>query len=504
MDHGGAPVPAHTDVVVIGAGLSGIGAGYRLMTECPDRDFVILEARDGIGGTWDLFRYPGVRSDSDMFTLSYPFEPWLGAASMADGASILRYVRETAAKHGIDRRIAYRTTVVAADWASEEARWTLTLEQRSPDGTVSTRTATCGFLYSCAGYFDHARGHEPAFPGVDSFAGEVVHPQSWPASLDHAGRRVVVVGSGATAVTLVPALAETAAHVTMLQRSPSWVVPVAGRDGFADRLRAHLPATTAHRVVRAKNVLIGSAFHQFCRRRPALARRLLLRLSTRAVGDPAVVAEHFTPSYDPWDQRLCASPDADLFRAVRSGRAEVVTDHVERFVPEGILLRSGRVLPADLVVTATGLRVRAFGGLAPTVDGRRVELSEQYVWRGAMVTGLPNFAVCIGSTHASWTLRADVTSRLVCRVLQHARRRGYAAVEPAPPVGVEQRPLLELSSGYVRRALPDLPKQGDRGVWRTRQVHLLDALAVRRTDLDATLVGTPLAALGRRPVPSAT
>jgi cation diffusion facilitator CzcD-associated flavoprotein CzcO len=477
--------------VVVGAGLSGIGAGYRLQTECPDRSFVIVEAREDLGGTWDLFRYPGVRSDSDMFTLGYPFEPWLAERSIADGSSILRYLRETAAKHGIDRRIVLRTRVVAADWSTREALWTLTLEQRSPNGTVTTRTMTCAFLYSCAGYYDYAQGHEPAFAGVSSFAGEVVHPQFWPASLDFAGKRVVVIGSGATAVTLVPAMAATAAHVTMLQRSPTWIAPVPGSDRFADRVRAHLPPRLAHRLVRAKNIAFSTAFYQLCRRLPKLARRLLLALSTKELGDPELVAEHFTPSYDPWDQRLCAVPDADLFEALRTGRAEVVTDHVETFVPEGLRLRSGRVLPADVVVTATGLRLRAFGGISPTVDGRRLELAGQYVWRGAMVTGLPNFAVCIGYTNASWTLRADLTSRLVCRVLQHMTRRRYAAVEPAPAVGVGERPLLELSAGYVRRALPGLPKQGDRGVWRTRQNYLLDTLAVRRTDLDATLVGTP-------------
>ncbi|MBB5957071.1 cation diffusion facilitator CzcD-associated flavoprotein CzcO [Saccharothrix tamanrassetensis] len=474
--------PAHLDVVIVGAGLSGIGAAYRLGTEHPGRSYAILEARDAIGGTWDLFRYPGVRSDSDMFTLGYPFEPWREAESIADGPSILDYVRRTAATHGIDRHIRFRTKVLGADWSTRDQRWTLTL---SDGGTL-----TCGFLYSCAGYYDYERGHEPEFPGVASYEGRVVHPQFWPADLDYAGKRVVVIGSGATAVTIVPSMAGTAAHVTMLQRSPTWISPVPGRDKVADRIRELLPAGLAHRIVRAKNIAFTTGFHQFCRRFPGTARKLLTGLAKRALEDERAVREHFTPTYDPWDQRLCAIPDADLFKAINAGRASVVTDHVDTFVPEGIRLRSGRVLAADVVVTATGLRLLALGGIAPGVDGRTVDLSEQFVWRGAMITGIPNFAVCIGYTNASWTLRADLTSRLVCKVLDYLDREGFSSAVPRPDRVMARKPLLDLTSGYVQRSIDAFPRQGDRGPWRVRQNYLLDSVQTLRGDVGEQLAGT--------------
>jgi len=490
----------HLDVVVVGAGLSGIGAGYRLQTECPGKSYAILEARDAIGGTWDLFRYPGIRSDSDMFTLGYPFKPWRAPQSIADGRSILAYVRETAAEFGIDRRIRFRTRVVGADWSSDEARWTLALEERSSDGSVVPRSLTCDFLYSCAGYYDYEHPHVPAFAGLEDFAGELVLPQFWPEHLDYTGKRVVVVGSGATAVTLVPALATgdgAASHVTMLQRSPTWIASVPGRDTVADRLRDKLPPRLAHRLIRTKNVLFNIGFYQLCQRRPELARRLILGLSAKAVG-AQMVADHFTPSYKPWDQRFCAIPDADLFEVIRRGRAEVVTDHIDRFVPEGILLRSGRVLEADVVVSATGLKLLAFGGLAPSVDGQPVELSEQFVWRGAMITGLPNFAVCIGYTNASWTLRADLSSRLVCKVLDFMDARDHAAVVPRPDRALEERPLLGLTSGYVQRSIGDFPRQGHVSPWKVRQNYVLDAATTLRGGLARTLEGTPRSTV-RRP-----
>ena len=495
-----ADLPAHVDVVVVGAGLSGIGAGYRLQTECPDRDYLILEARDAIGGTWDLFRYPGIRSDSDMFTLGYPFEPWLHEKAIADGDTILGYVRRTAAKHGIDRHIRFRTKVLAADWSTSTARWTLTVERRDEAGGVSTETMTCSFLYSCAGYYDYDRGHEPELPGIDEFRGEVVRPQFWPEGLDYAGKDVLVIGSGATAVTLVPAMAEHARKVTMLQRTPTWISALPGRDAIADRIRTALPERVAHRVVRSKNILFSTAFYQFCRRRPERAKRLLLSLNAQQLGDERLVAEHFTPPYDPWDQRLCVVPDGDLFEAMKRGTAEVVTDHIDTFVPEGVRLRSGKVLEAEIVVTATGLQLLAFGGIDPSVDGVPVDLSKQFVWRGAMVTGLPNFAVCIGYTNASWTLRADLTSRLVCKVLDHMRRHELAAVEPRPDRELRERPLIDLASGYVQRSIGAFPKQGDRGVWRVRQNYLLDAATTMRTNLSRTLAGTPEAAV-REPAP---
>lgn len=479
--------PDHVDVVIVGAGLSGIGAAYRLQTECPGKSYAVLEARDDLGGTWDLFRYPGIRSDSDMFTLGYPFKPWRDAKSIADGPSILRYIHETAREYGIEPHIRFRTRVVGADWSSETLRWTLTLERRDADGPVALHTMTCGFLYSCAGYYDYDRGHAPEFAGAADFRGQVVHPQFWPEDLDYTGKRVVVIGSGATAVTLVPAMAEQAEQVTMLQRSPTWISAVPGRDKIADRLRAVLPPQLAHRVIRTKNILFSVGFYQYCRRRPQAARKLLTGLTTRILGDEKLVAEHFTPSYDPWDQRLCAVPNADFFRAMKKGRAEVVTDRIDRFVPEGIRLESGRVLPADIIVTATGLRLLAFGGIAPSVDGVPVPLPEQFVWQGAMLTGVPNFAVCIGYTNASWTLRADLTSRLVCKVLDFMDRQGYPAVVPEPSGDLAEQPLLDLASGYVQRSIGEFPRQGDRHPWKVRQNYLLDSATTLRTDLRKTL-----------------
>ena len=495
------PSTGHLDVVIVGAGLSGIGAGYRLQTECPGKRYAILEARDAIGGTWDLFRYPGIRSDSDMFTLGYPFEPWVEAKSIADGPSILKYVRDTAAKNGIDQHIRFNTKVLAADWSSDEARWTLTLEHRGDTGTTTTEL-TCDFLYSCAGYYDYDKGYEPVFPGLESFTGDVVQPQFWPEELDYADKKVVVIGSGATAVTLVPAMAEQAAHVTMLQRSPTWISAVPGTDRIADRIRERLPAGLAHQLIRSKNIAVATGVYQFCQRRPEQARKLLLGLTTKILGDEEVVAEHFTPSYNPWDQRLCAVPDADFFKAMKKGKAEVVTDHIERFVPEGIELVSGKVLEADVVVTATGLQLLAFGGIQPTVDGEEVVLSDQFVWQGAMITGLPNFAICIGYTNASWTLRADLSSRLVCKILNWMDRKDYAAVVPNPTEELTARPLLDLASGYVQRSIAAFPRQGDRGVWRVRQNYVLDAATTMRTNLGKTLKATPRSAVRRPAAPA--
>ncbi|MFI7194521.1 flavin-containing monooxygenase [Nocardia nova] len=472
----------YVDVVIVGAGLSGIGAGYRVQTELPGKSYAILEARETLGGTWDLFRYPGIRSDSDMFTLGYPFEPWRDAKSIADGPSILRYITETARRYGIDKHIRYGTKVVAAQWSSAEARWTLTLRQGDAE-----RTLSCRFLYSCAGYYDYDEGHAPEFPGVETFSGTMVHPQFWPEDLDYAGKKVVVIGSGATAVTLVPAMAEQAELVTMLQRSPTWISAVPGRDKQADKIRELLPAGLAHRVIRTKNILFNVGFYQYCRRRPQAARKLLTGLTTRILKDEKLVAEHFTPEYNPWDQRLCAVPDADFFKAMRKGKAEVVTDHIDTFVPEGIRLTSGRVLPADIVISATGLKLLAFGGITLEVDGEPVNLSDRFVWQGTMLTGVPNFAVCIGYTNASWTLRADLTSRLVCKVIAHMDRRGYDAVVPQPQGELTEHPLLDLAAGYIQRSIGDFPRQGDRHPWKVRQNYLLDSATTMRTNLDKTL-----------------
>ncbi|WP_225728556.1 MULTISPECIES: NAD(P)/FAD-dependent oxidoreductase [unclassified Nocardia] len=481
----------HLDVVIVGAGLSGIGAAYRLQTECSGKSYAILEARDSMGGTWDLFRYPGVRSDSDMFTLGYPFKPWRDAKSIADGPSILRYIKETAAENDIDRHIRYGTKVEAADWSSENARWTLTLARRDDSGAVVRSELTCNFIYACAGYYNYERGYSPEFPGAATFSGRIVHPQFWPEDLDYAGKRVVVIGSGATAVTLVPAMAEQAELVTMLQRTPTWISAVPGRDKQADRIRELLPPKLAHRVIRTKNILFGIGFYQYCRRRPEAARKLLTGLTTRILGDEKLVAEHFTPTYNPWDQRLCAVPNADFFKAMKKGKAEVVTDRIETFVPEGIRLESGRTLAADVIITATGLDLLAFGGIGLRVDGKPVTLSERFVWQGTMLSGLPNFAICVGYTNASWTLRGDLTSRLVCKVLNYMDRKGFAAVVPEPKGKLTEHPLLDLTSGYIQRSIGDFPRQGSRHPWKVRQNYLLDSATTMRTDLSKTLMPVP-------------
>jgi cation diffusion facilitator CzcD-associated flavoprotein CzcO len=473
-------VAEHVDVVIVGAGLSGIGAARRLQQDSPGRTFAILESRASIGGTWDLFRYPGVRSDSDMFTLSYPFRPWKQPKAIADGASIRGYIRETAEEGGLGAHIHYRTRVVGASWSSEQARWTV----RTRTGESGTpRTYTCSFLYLCTGYYDYEQGHQPDFPGVEDFRGRLVHPQFWPEDLNYTDRRVVVIGSGATAITLVPAMTEQAAHVTMLQRSPSYVTALPASDGFADTLRRFLPAGIAHSASRMKNALLTVGFYQLCRRRPELGKRLLRKMALRFLKDPAYVDEHFTPAYEPWDQRLCIAPEGDFFRVLHAGKASIVTDHIDRFVGSGIRLASGATLDADIVVSATGLSLLAFGGMELTVDGEPVSLPDTVTYRGLMLSGVPNFAYCIGYTNASWTLRADMSSRYVCRLLNYLKRKDLASATPKPAPATGKRPLLDLTSGYVLRAIDSFPTQGDRDPWTVRQNYLLDRLTMTGADL---------------------
>jgi monooxygenase len=463
------------DVLIVGAGISGIDAAYRLQTTHPERTYAILEGRDAIGGTWDLFRFPGIRSDSDMFTLGYPFRPWTQAKAIADGGSILRYVQETAAEFGIDRHIRFGRTVVAAGWSSSAQRWTV--EVRTADGDIEQWT--CAFLYLCCGYYRYDQGYTPDIPGLTTFAGPTVHPQDWPEDLDVAGKRVVVIGSGATAVTLVPALAERGAQVTMLQRSPSWMISVPVTDPLADTLRRRLPTGLGNAAARWKNILFTQAFYQICRHAPGVAKRMLRAGLTRVLPDPTTLQTDFNPRYDPWDQRLCAVPDADFFRAMRAGTAHVVTDQIATVTPSGVTLSSGRELPADIVVTATGLQVVAWGGIAVTVDGAAVEPGDTLAYRGCLVSGVPNLAFCIGYVNASWTLRADLVARYVCRLLTYMDAHGYATATPRSPGAVPTRPLLDLTSGYVRRSLAVLPKQGTRSPWVLRQSYLHD-----RFDMD--------------------
>jgi monooxygenase len=491
------------DVIIVGAGLSGIGAAYRLKTERPAKRFAILEARDAIGGTWDLFRYPGVRSDSDMFTLGYPFHPWRAAKSIAHGPAILAYIRETSTTFGIDPHIRFGHRIIAARWSSAEARWILDVEVGA---ARRHETYRCAFLYVCAGYYRYDAAHAPVVRDAERFRGTIVHPQWWPADLDYAGKRVVVIGSGATAVTLVPAMAARAAHVTMLQRSPSYIAVLLDQDRIAGFFRARLPARLAHRLIRGKNILLSMAFFQFCRRFPGAASRFLRAQVAKHLPPGYPVERHFTPRYQPWDQRLCLVPDADLFRAISSGKASVVTDEIDAFTEAGLRLRSGEVLEADLIVTATGLQLFPCGGIRLTVDERPIELRDTLVYKGMMLSDVPNLAWCTGYTNASWTLRADLVSRHVCRLLGFMDRRGYDQVVPrADRSDVEERPLLDLSSGYVARAAGELPKQGSRAPWFLRQNYLLDLFATQVARVDhPSLAFSRTRDRGARPAPGRT
>jgi cation diffusion facilitator CzcD-associated flavoprotein CzcO len=463
----------HTDVLIVGAGLSGIGAAYRLQTECPGRTYAILEARDAIGGTWDLFRYPGVRSDSDMFTLGYPFRPWREPRSIATGATVLDYIRATAAENGIESRIRFGRRVVSASWSTPEARWTLRTE--------TGEEHTANFLYVCTGYYRYSSGYEVDFPGMDDFAGPVVHPQHWPADLDHTGRRVVIIGSGATAVTLVPALAATAAHVTMLQRSPTYLISLPAREGSTERLTER-----ASRRVRSRNVLITWAFYQAARRFPDRVARVLRERVAAQLPAGVPVDPHFVPRYRPWDQRVCVTPDGDLFAALRAGTASVVTGTIDTFTEKGLRLTDGTELAADLVVTATGLSMVAFGEMAITVDERTVDPGRLHVYKGMMFDGLPNLAWCVGYTNASWTLRADLTSRYVCRLLNYLDRHHIDIATPVlpPEEAGSSAPLMDFESGYVQRAADRLPRQGRGGKWRMRNNYLTDLPRMRLSRID--------------------
>jgi monooxygenase len=472
-------VSEHFDVVIVGAGISGVGAAWHLQANCPDRSYVILEGRERLGGTWDLFRYPGIRSDSDMFTLGFSFRPWTDSKAIADGPAILNYLDETVRDHGIGEHIRTSTKVTGASWSSEDALWTVTAEQGG-----EAVTFTCAFLFLCTGYYNYARGHTPDFAGVADFKGRIVHPQFWTEDIDYKDKNVVVIGSGATAVTLVPELAKQAKHVTMLQRSPTYIVSRPSEDKVANWLRRRLPAMTAYGLTRWKNVLLQQFFFRLAKKNPDKTKERIVQMVRAELGADYDVGTHFTPSYNPWDQRVCLVPDADLFAALKGGKAEVVTDTIDHFTPEGIQLGSGKTLPADLVITATGLEIQLFSGMPIRVDGKLFEPGKAMTYKGMMFADVPNFAISFGYTNASWTLKSDLTANYVTRLLNAMKRRGMRQVTPRVGAPVEEVPFLDFTSGYVQRAADKLPRQGKRKPWRLNQNYARDVMALRFGGID--------------------
>jgi cation diffusion facilitator CzcD-associated flavoprotein CzcO len=466
----------HLDVVIVGAGLSGICAAYYVQKRCPEKSYALFEGRGASGGTWDLFRYPGVRSDSDMHTLGYSFRPWPAAKAIADGPAILSYVRETAQIFGIDKKIRFNHRLRRASWSSEDALWTLEVEQVASSQTI---TLTCSFLFMCTGYYEYEQGFLPQWAGMADFQGRLIHPQQWPEDLDYAGKQVVVIGSGATAVTLVPAMAEAAAHVTMVQRSPTYIVARPSQDAIAQRLQRVLPSGLAHALVRWKNIAFGMYFYHLTRRRPRRVKEAILKMTRAQLGPDYDVEKDFSPTYNPWDQRLCLVPDGDLFQAIKQGRASVVTDQIETFTPTGLRLHCGMELPADIIITATGLNMHLMNGVQLLVDGQPVDLSQTLSYRGMMYSDVPNLASAFGYTNASWTLKCELIARYVVRLLNYMDRHGYVKCLPQRPDSmVGEDAMLNLSSGYVRRAQATLPRQGRRNPWRIYQNYLRDVFHI--------------------------
>jgi monooxygenase len=481
----------HFDVMVVGAGLSGIGAAVHLRKLCPERSFVILEGRERLGGTWDLFRYPGIRSDSDMYTLGYSFKPWEQPKAIADGPSILKYVQDTAREHDLERHIRYGLTVRRAAWSTANACWTVEAERNSPQELVRF---TCNFLFMCSGYYRYDAGYLPHFEGTERFGGRIVHPQQWPEGLDYAGQRVVIIGSGATAVTLLPEMVKQAAHVTMLQRSPTWVVARPSEDTLANRLRRWLPPKLAYALTRWKRVLLGMYFYNLCQRKPQKVASLLLGGVRAYLGPDYDVERHFRPNYKPWDQRLCLVPDGDFFLAIRKNKASVVTDRIERFTEKGLKLQSGQELEADLIVTATGLELKVLGGVQLSVDGRPVDLAQTVSYKAMMYSGVPNLAASMGYTNASWTLKCDLTCEYVCRLLNHMRKHGQRQCTPTlTDPSMPLQPWSDFSSGYVQRSAHLFPKRGTQAPWKLKQNYVHDLLTLRlgRIDDEAMVFSNP-------------
>ncbi len=477
----------HYDVIIVGAGISGVSAAVHLQRECPGKSWTILEGREALGGTWDLFRYPGIRSDSDMHTLGFSFKPWTEAKAIADGPSILKYVNEAADEFGLREKIQYGHKVTAAAWASDEACWTLTVQQSGVAGSEAESEFSCNFLFMCGGYYNYDRPHDPEFKNVDAFKGQVIHPQFWPEELDYAGKKIIVIGSGATAMTLVPAIAEQAAEVTMVQRSPTYVVSMPARDKIANALRKCLPEKFAYAITRFKNVAMQRYFYQRTRVAPLRVKNKLLGLVRKYLGPEYDVDKHFTPTYNPWDQRLCLIPDADLFNAINAGTARVVTEHIDCFTGDGLKLATGEVLPADIIVTATGLRLTVLSGLALRVDGSQVNLADTWSYKGMMYSDIPNLAQTFGYINASWTLRADLVSEYVCRLLNQMDKLGMAQVTPRlrpEDEGMTSRPWIDgFPAGYMKRSMHLFPKQGE-DCWRNTQNFKLDRKLIRHAPIE--------------------
>ncbi len=478
-----ATLPEEVDVLIVGAGLSGIGAARHLQLECPDKTFLITEMRDALGGTWDIFRYPGVRSDSDMYTLGYNFKPWTNPKAIADGPDILAYLKETASETGVDEHIRYGQKVIHASWSSEDARWTVTLENTK---TGEQNHIKAKFCYGNTGYYRYDHGYEPGFPGIENYKGQVVKPQFWPEDLDYTGKKVVIIGSGATAVTILPAMTDKAEKVTMLQRTPTYMLSLPLVDPIARFLFKIAGPERGYKWTRWKNATQTLAFYHFCQRFPKLSRKLLMGGVARQVeGADVKVGKDFNPPYNPWDQRLCVIPSGDLFKSLRKGKAAIVTDHIETFTENGIKLKSGQELEADIVITATGLDLLPLGGIDFDIDGHTGEISEMMVYRGCMVTDVPNFVFTVGYTNASWTLKADLVAGYVCRLLNYMDEKNYDVVMPHnDDPTVKEEPLLDFPAGYVLRAIEKFPKAGSRAPWKLRMTYHQDYVDFRRAELD--------------------
>ena len=470
----------HFDVLIAGAGLSGIGVACHLSEKCPDKSVAILEARDAIGGTWDLFRYPGIRSDSDMFTLGYRFKPWTSDKGIADGGDIRNYIQAAAKEHGIDKKIRFGHKVTNANWSTKDKLWTLTAQVGD-----ETRVYTAKYIVGCTGYYDYDEGFTPEFEGRDDFNGQIIHPQFWPEDLDYTGKKVVVIGSGATAVTLIPSMSREVEKITMLQRSPTYIVPVPSKDKLAIKLRKFLPESFVYTIIRSRNIMLTMAFYNYCKRFPQKAREFIFNFNKKILPKDFDMS-HFTPKYNPWDERLCAVPGGDLYKAIYKGKADVVTDHIDRFVDNGILLKSGKTLEADIVIPATGLKVVVLGKINVTMDGQPFDVTDKMSYRGVMFEGVPNAAMVFGYTNSSWTLKADLIADYFCRLVQHMDKKGYDEVVPVnSDPSMAKKSFIDLSSGYIARVKDQLPKQGTKGAWKLHQNYFRDFLSLRLSSISA-------------------